>query len=103
MIIVTGTFDLADHALRDATVKATIPFQQATRDTEPGCHAYIISADPCIPGRIQMYELWEDESALAAHFQHANYTELIQALGSLDLAGSTAEKFAVSDAQPLYS
>ena len=102
MIIVAGTFDLADPDATNDAIQATVPFQQATRDTEPGCHAYVLSADPCVPGRIQLYELWEDDAALAAHFQHENYTTMLQQLGSMELTGSTSAKYRVTAAEPLY-
>ncbi len=102
MIIVSGTFDLADTSAVDKVTQATVPFQLAARDGEPGCHAYVVSADPSVPGRIQLYELWEDDAALAAHFQHDNYTGVLQALEGLELTGSTVVKYTVTEAVPLF-
>ena len=70
MIIIAGTIDLADPSKIDEAIEKARPLQQATRDDEPGCHAYVFSPDPCVAGRIAVYELWEDEASLAAHFQH---------------------------------
>ena len=71
MIIIAGTIDLADPSKRDEAVEKAKPLQQATRDNEPGCHAYVFSKDPCVEGRIAVYELWEDEASLAAHFERS--------------------------------
>ena len=102
MIIVTGTFDLADITAVDDVIDATIPFQKATRETEPGCHDYVLAADPSVPGRIQMLERWEDDASLTAHFQHDNYPNLIKTLGSMELSGSTTAKYTVTADEALY-
>ena len=102
MIIVAGSFDLADADAVNDVIDATIPFQQATRNDEAGCRAYVLSADRCMPGRIQLYELWEDTTSLAAHFQHENYVKLLQSLGSMELAGTQSAKFRLTADEPLY-
>ena len=66
MIIIAGTLDLVDPDGRDALVEAAVEYQRATRQEEPGCEAYCFAADPVVPGRIQVYELWTDEASLAA-------------------------------------
>ena len=97
MIIIAGTIDLADPAKRDEAIERAKPLQQATRDEEPGCHAYVFSVDPCVPGRIAVYELWKDETSLAAHFKHRNYFNMRDMLGSVGLAApTTASTVAIS-------
>ena len=78
MIIVTARIIYASEADRDRAVELSIPIQQATRDQEPGCHAYCFAADPCDPIAIQVYELWEDSDSLAAHFDHENYHAMVE-------------------------
>ena len=46
MIIVTATFVLANPESRPEAVAKAIPLQQATRDGELGCEAYVFSPDP---------------------------------------------------------
>ena len=87
MIIIAGTIDLADPA---------------KRDEEPGCRAYVFAADPCVPGRIAVYELWEDEGSLAAHFKHRNYFNMRDMLGSVGLAGADNKKYRCDLAEPVY-
>jgi quinol monooxygenase YgiN len=102
MIIIAGTIDLADPAKMDEAMEKARPLQQATRDDEPGCHAYVFSPDPCVPGRIAVYELWEDEASLAAHFKHQNYLNMRDLLGSIGLAGADNNKFRCDLKEPVY-
>lgn len=102
MIIIAGTIDLADPAARDDALAKATPLQQATRDDEPGCLAYVFSADPCVEGRIVVYELWEDEASLAAHFEHPNYHNMRMMLGSVGLAGADNSKYRCDLSEPVY-
>lgn len=102
MIIIAGTIDLQDPAARDDAIERAKPLQQATRDNEPGCLAYVFSADPCVPGRIAVYELWENEASLAAHFQHQNYFNMRDLLGQIGLAAADNDKFRCDLREPVY-
>ena len=102
LIIITAEFDLADPSTMADAMAAAVPLQQATRDDEPGCHAYVFAPDPCLPGRVQVYELWEDEATLAAHFQHSNYLDMGRALMEVGLKGAVSTKFRVTAVEPVY-
>ena len=102
MIIIAGTIDLADPAARDAAMERATPLQMATRTQEPGCLAYCFAADPGVPGRIQVYELWADEAALAAHFVHPNYLNMRDMLGTVGLKGADNSKYRVDLVEPVY-
>ena len=101
-IIIAGTIDLADPTTRDTALIATAALQQATRDEEPGCLAYVFSPDPCVEGRLCVFELWTDEASLAAHFQHPNYLNMRAALGKLGLKGSDNKKYRTDLSEPVY-
>ncbi len=101
-IIIAGTIDLADPSKRDEALAIAGPLQQKTRTEEPGCHAYVFAPDPCVPGRICVYELWEDEASLAAHFRHANYLNMRTALGQIGLKGADNKKYRVDLSEPVY-
>jgi quinol monooxygenase YgiN len=101
-IIIAGTIDLADPSKRDEALRIAGPLQQKTRTEEPGCHAYVFAADPCVPGRIGVYELWQDEASLAAHFQHPNYLNMRTALGQIGLKGADNKKYRVDLSEPVY-
>jgi quinol monooxygenase YgiN len=101
-IIIAGTIDLADPSKRDEAMRIATALQQKTRDEEAGCHAYLFAPDPCVAGRICVYERWEDEASLAAHFQHANYLNMRTALGQIGLAGANNNKYRVDLSEPVY-
>ncbi|HAY50929.1 MAG TPA: hypothetical protein DCY30_02790, partial [Acidimicrobiaceae bacterium] len=65
MIIITATFTLSDPAMQDEAIKRATPLQQATRDNEEGCRAYVFSPDPCENDRVIVFELWDDRESLA--------------------------------------
>ncbi len=103
MIIVAGTLVFADQEARDGAVAAGRELQQATRDDEPGCLAYVFAADPVEPTHVQVYELWADEASLAAHFQHPNYFEMRAVFGRFKRAGRPAvAKFRCDLSEPVY-
>ena len=101
-IIIAGTIDLTDASRRDEALGIAAELQQKTRDEEPGCLAYVFSADPCVPGRICVHELWADEDSLAAHFEHPNYLNMREALGRIGLKGADTAKHRVDRSEPVY-
>ncbi len=102
MIIIAGTIDLADPSTINDVMERCRPLQQATRDDEPGCRAYCFSPDPCVPGRIQVYELWDDEATLAAHFKHENYFNMGATLRAAGMAGADNRKYRCDLSEPVY-
>ena len=65
MIIVSGTFEV-DPAQRDAFLAERLDRMRASR-AEAGCLDYTFSADPLEPGRVVLFERWEDQASLDAH------------------------------------
>lgn len=102
MIIVSATLDFATEADRDRAVTLTTSVQLATRTDEAGCHAYCFAADPAVPTRIQVYELWEDEGSLVAHFKHANYEAMKDALGGVGIVGTENQMYQIGRHEPVY-
>lgn len=102
MIIIAGTIDFDSTANRDRAIELGRPLQQATRDEEPGCKAYCFAADPCVDTRIQVYELWDDQASLAAHFEHQNYFNMRETLGQCGIVGADNLKYRCDLAEPVY-
>lgn len=102
MIIIAGDIFIPAEK-RAACLEATAHLQQATRDEEPGCAAYVFSADPCRPDVITVYELWDDAESLAAHFHHPNYTNMRAELGELGITGADVKKYRVDASAPVYN
>jgi quinol monooxygenase YgiN len=101
MIIIAGTIDL-DPTQRAACLEASAPLQLATRNDEPGCRAYCFAPDPCVEGRIQVYELWDDEASLAAHFMHENYLQMRTMFGQFGLIAADNKKYRCDISEPVY-
>ena len=102
MIIVVAALEFDNQADRDHAVAITTDCQRATRDEEPGCHAYCFAPDPVEPTRIQVYELWEDGESLAAHFRHENYWKMVELLGSANIRQSINAAHLVARSEPVY-
>ena len=102
MIIIAGTIDLADPGRMQEVLEKARPLQQATRDDEPGCRAYVFSEDPCVPGRVAVYELWDDEASLAAHFKHENYFNMGGMLNDVGIKGADNNKYRCDYKEPVY-
>jgi quinol monooxygenase YgiN len=101
MIVIAGTIDLADPGRVEECMALANPLQQAARE-EPGCLAYVFSPDPLVPGRLNVYELWEDEASLAAHFEHPNYKTNRRTLVAAGLTAFDVHKFRVDLREPVY-
>jgi quinol monooxygenase YgiN len=102
LIAVEAAITIADPSTRDAVIARSAPIQKATRDDEPGCLVYCFAADPCQDDLIQVYELWESEAALAAHFEHRNYHDMRAMLGQAGLVGAVSRKHRIDASAPVY-
>ena len=103
LIAVEAAITLNDPSIRHELIERTAPIQQATRDDEPGCLVYCFAADPCQDDLIQVYELWESEEALAAHFEHQNYLDMRTMLGEGGLKSAVSRKHRIDASAPVYT
>jgi quinol monooxygenase YgiN len=102
-IVVEARFTLNDPSRRSELIEATVEAQRSTRDDEPGCLAYCFAADPVHDDVIQVYELWESATALAAHFEHPNYWTMRKLLeGSGLISGASSTKHRIDASAPTY-
>lgn len=62
---------------------------------QEGCIRYDWAADSKISTQINVYEEWESEAALDAHFTGKNFAAIGKALGEFGLLGASAKKFRV--------
>ena len=102
MIVVTAILDFANQEDRDKAVALSAPVQMATRQDEQGCHAYCFAADPSVPNRIQVYELWEDGPSLVAHFKHPNYADMVEVLRGVGITYTENQAYHVDKHMPVY-
>ena len=102
MIIVVAALRFANQQDRDRAVELTAKVQLATRMEERGCRDYCFAADPAVPTRIQVYELWEDGDSLAAHFKHPNYQKMVELLGQTNIQESVNQAYLIERGEPVY-
>ena len=103
LIAVEAAITIADASVRDALVARSVPLQKATRDDEPGCLVYCFAADPVEPDLIQVYELWESEEALEAHFTHSNYFGMRALIAEAGIVRAESRKHRVEATAPVYN
>lgn len=99
-IIISGTVDLPPERVEEA-LTAVRPLILGALG-EPGCLDYDWCPDPLNPGRIRVFERWDGEASLAAHFQGEWYLRMREALGNFGLLGASTAKFRVDVAERVY-
>lgn len=81
MLIVTGIIEIPDGAF-EAARPAIARMVEATL-AEPGCITYGFWRDPDRDNRLRVYEEWEGQAALDAHFASAHMAEFRAALAEI--------------------
>ena len=66
----------------DAFALAIIENARASRESEPGCRQFDVCRDPLDRGLFFLYELYDDEAAIAAHMQSAHFLQMHGATAS---------------------
>ena len=100
LILIAGTIDL-DPARRADALREAEPHLVSTR-AQSGCLDYQWSADPLRPGRIYVYERWEDEASLAAHFKGDHYWAMRRTMEGHDISAVDVSKYRIDLAEPVY-
>ena len=99
-IIISGLIDLTPEKLEPA-LDAAQPLIEGARN-EDGCLAYDWTIEPGHPGRMRVFELWQDEASLAAHFQSEWYLNMRELIGSYGLIAADTAKYRVDLSEPVY-
>jgi quinol monooxygenase YgiN len=94
MIVVSGTLEI-DPTKRDEALQVAATMAEAS-SAEPGCVAYAFWADPGEPGRFRIFEEWESEEALGAHFATAHMAEFISALPAVGVKNADVWRYDVA-------
>jgi quinol monooxygenase YgiN len=95
MLIVAGTIQVEpDH--REEMLRAVQPMVEATR-AEAGCRAYAFSPATDDPGLVHLYELWEDQEALEAHFASDHMAAWRKRSAELPILGRDIAKYIISE------
>ena len=93
MIIVSGWLQL--HPGRREAFLALSHAAIVAARTAPGCHAFVVAADPIEPDRANVYEEWSDEAALLAFRQDGPSADM-----SAMIAGAEVRRHVVAKSGP---
>jgi quinol monooxygenase YgiN len=99
MIVIAGHVVL-DPARREQAEAAAREMMCETRKEE-GCISYTFSADLEQAGRFRIFEEWESDAALAAHFASPHMARFQQAVGGLGVREMKVQRYEVSQVAPL--
>ena len=99
MLVIAGHIRL-DPAKREAAVAAARAVTEATR-REAGCISYGFSADLSDPGLFYVFEEWESQAALDAHFKTPHMADFQRAMGGFGIRGVKIQRYEVASVKPL--
>lgn len=99
MILISGLIELADNDV-DAMKTAATAMASATRK-EDGCHAYAFYQDIENPAVFRVFEEWESDDALKAHFNAPHMAVFRAALSEATIVRRDLTRYVVSDSGPL--
>ncbi|MFI5673123.1 putative quinol monooxygenase [Streptomyces cellulosae] len=99
-IIVAGWMDY-EPADRDPMLGHLVEVGRRTREEEPGCLDYAMTADPTDVRRIRVYERWVSQQALDEHFTTAHIKDFRAATTGLTRVGVAMDVFSVGAARSL--
>ena len=99
MVVIAGTVRIRSEHRPEAIERAQSVSIASER--EPGCRTYRISADLRDPDLFHVFEVWDDEAALAAHFQTQHLREFQNHLPRLMAGEMKIIQYEVSNAHQL--
>ena len=99
MLVIAGHIRI-DPAKREAAVAAADAVMEATR-REQGCLAYTFSADLHDEGLIHLFEEWDSQDALDAHFKAPHMAAFQASIPGLGVKEMKIRRYEVSAAGPL--
>jgi quinol monooxygenase YgiN len=99
VIVIAGRMRL-DPSCYDAALAAMRPVIDATRK-EPGNVEYRYFADLDDATTLFLFEEWESEAALAAHFEQPYVVDFLAQLPTLGILEAEVNKYTVGDKGPM--
>jgi len=99
MIVIAGHVAL-DPARREQAIAVAREMMADTR-REKGCISYTFSGDLDQPGRFRIFEEWESDEALRAHFASPHMARFQQAVGGLGVTEMAVQRYEVAKVGPL--
>lgn len=99
-VIVAGWMDY-ESGDRDTMLRHLVELGHRTREEEPGCLDYAMTADPADERRIRVYERWASQQALDEHFTTPHIKDFRTAVAELARVGVSLDAFSVTAARPM--
>jgi quinol monooxygenase YgiN len=99
MLVIAGTISI-DPAKRDKAAEAATWMMTETHK-EPGNLAYSFSGDFADPGLIYIFEKWESQEALDAHFAAPHMAKFQEMMGGFGVRNVSVEKFEIASVGPV--
>ena len=100
-IVISAQIDV-EPAGRDGALRTAQPWIDGAL-AQPGCIHYDWSADLNALARINVFEEWESEQALAAHFAGPQYAGMLAHLGQSGITNAVSRKYRVDAEAPVYN
>ena len=100
MIIIAGTIDF-EPPQRELALTASKELVAATREQD-GCLDYAWMPDAVTPGRVYVFERWDSEENLKAHFEGRFYREMREILGGYGRIATDIWKYRPDRTQRVY-
>ncbi len=95
MLIVAGTITIDPAHVDDLRSAAEVMMAATLQET--GCHEYRFSESLASPGTIQVFEIWQSEEELAAHFETPHMATFRRVLANLDVQGRELHRYEVAN------
>ena len=100
MIVIRGSIPI-DPAMRDRAISAMSEMSMAS-EAEAGCVTYRFSFDIREPDTVLLFEEWESEAALAAHFSAPHMATFQSDLQDVVQGEPSVLRYEVSSKGPLH-
>ncbi len=94
MLVVSGEIRVAPES-RATAVAAAIKVEQATRQ-ESGCLSYTFYSDLEDPNVLRIFEEWETEAALGAHFKTPHIAQFRSDMAQLKVLSRQIKRYEVT-------
>ena len=99
MIIIAGTISVKPET-REAAIEACLTMQKATQQEE-GCISYRFHADLEDPNTLFLFEEWESQEHLSAHFKAEHMKAYRAVIPALVNGPSKLKYYTIESSRPL--
>jgi quinol monooxygenase YgiN len=100
-ILIAAHIDV-EPTTREECLKTAQPYIDGALSQE-GCLCYSWCADMHNPARIEVFEEWTDEDALAQPFKEVHYASMLAHIGKFGLTNAVSAKYRVDAESPVYN